>query len=53
LIGFNFFYLNLKLRLKILKLDFFLPSVLWAQRVSEFEVSFERFFVCAVIIVLI
>jgi len=29
--------------------DFSLPSVLWAKRVSKFEVRFERFFVCAVI----
>jgi len=31
--------------------DFSLPSVLWAKCVAKFEVSFERFFVCAVIIV--
>jgi len=29
--------------------DFSLASVLWAKRVSKFEVSFERIFVCAII----
>jgi len=31
--------------------DFSLPSIFWAKRVSKFEVSFERFYVCAIIIV--
>jgi len=30
--------------------DFSLPSVLWAKRVAKFEVSFECFFVCAIIV---
>jgi len=30
--------------------DFSLPSVLWAKRVAKFEVNFECFFVCAIIV---
>ena len=30
--------------------DFSLPSVLWANRVAKFEVSFECFLVCAIIV---
>jgi len=33
--------------------DFSLPSVLWAKHVAKFEVSFECFFVCAIIVVAI
>ena len=30
--------------------DFSLPSVFWAKRVAKFKVSFECFFVCAIIV---
>jgi len=30
--------------------DLSLPSVLWTKRVAKFEVSFECFFVCAIIV---